>query len=56
MSIKVIKSSLFPTAMVWPFGDQQMLMFSPFVLMVACGRLDLMSQMRTVLSSDAVHS
>lgn len=35
VSINETRSSLFPTAMVLPFGDQAMLIFSPFVAIVA---------------------
>src|ERR1041385_3748474 len=53
-SMKVRTSSLFPTATVRPSGDQQMLMFSPLVLIVETHRLLLTSQKRTVLSRLAV--
>ena len=42
--MKVTRSSLLPTAMVLPSGDQVMLMFSPLVLMVVTALLDLASQ------------
>ena len=55
-SIKVTRSSLLPTAMVLPSGDQQMLMFSPLVLMVVTHLCDLESHSLTVLSPEAVAS
>ena len=48
-SMNVTRSSLFPTAMVLPSGAQEMLIFSPFVGMVAIALVDLVSQIRTVL-------
>ena len=51
MSIKDTTSSLFPTAIVLPSGDQEMLMFSPSVSILATADLgDLMSQRQTSLS------
>lgn len=52
--MKVTKSSLFPTAIVLPSGDQVMLIFSPFVLVVEEHFAARISQMRTVLSPLAV--
>lgn len=54
VSMNVTKSSLLPTAIVFPSGDQVMLMFSPFVLIIVGCFPDLMSQIRTVLSPLAV--
>lgn len=53
-SIKLTKSSLFPTAIVSPFGDQLMFMFSPFVLIVEMHFWTRASHIRMVLSPLAV--
>lgn len=53
-SMKVTKSSLFPTAIVSPFGAQVMFMFSPLVLMVATHLATLVSHILTDLSPLAV--
>merc|ERR1719193_686765 len=53
-SIKVTRSSLLPTAMVFPSGDHVMLMFSPLVVMDVTGLLVLASHILTVLSPEAV--
>lgn len=54
VSINVIKSSLLPTAIVFPSGDHVMLIFSPFVFTTVEHLPARTSQMRTVLSPLAV--
>lgn len=54
VSINVTRSSLLPTAIVFPSGDQVMLIFSPFVLIIVGNFPALTSQIRTVLSPLAV--
>lgn len=44
--MKETRSSLFPTAMVLPLGDQAMFMFSPFVGMLATHLWDLLDEWR----------
>ncbi|KAH9522898.1 hypothetical protein DERF_006450 [Dermatophagoides farinae] len=53
-SINVTISSLLPTAIVWPFGDQLIFRFSPGVSIVATHLAIRASQRRTVLSNEAV--
>lgn len=53
-SINVTKSSLFPTAIVSPFGAQVILIFSPFVGIVATDFCCRVSHIRTDLSPLAV--
>lgn len=54
VSMNVTISSLLPTAIVFPSGDQVILIFSPFVLIVVEHLPTRTSQMRTVLSPLAV--
>lgn len=56
VSIKVTRSSLLPTAIVFPSGDHVILIFSPFVLITVAHFPALTSHMRTVLSPLAVLS
>ncbi|KAL2720500.1 hypothetical protein V1478_010076 [Vespula squamosa] len=53
-SMNVTRSSLFPTAMVLPSGDHDILIFSPLVLILAVHFWVRVSQIRTVLSPLAV--
>lgn len=53
-SIKVTKSSLLPTAIVSPFGAHVILIFSPFVFIVAMHLETLVSHILTDLSPLAV--
>uniref|UniRef100_A0A6B0UX71 Uncharacterized protein n=1 Tax=Ixodes ricinus TaxID=34613 RepID=A0A6B0UX71_IXORI len=53
-SMKDTRSSLLPTAIVCPSGDQQMLMFSPFVPTTVTDFWVRASHRRTVLSKLAV--
>lgn len=55
-SMKVTRSSLLPTAIALPLGDQVMLMFSPLVLMVATHFCTRVSHILTDLSPLAVLS
>lgn len=54
VSMNVTKSSLFPTAIVWPSGDHVIFIFSPFVLIVVEHLPARTSHIRTVLSPLAV--
>lgn len=54
MSIKIIRSSLLPTAILLPSGLQHILMFSPGVSIVFIGLEARQSYKRTVLSPLAV--
>lgn len=56
VSINVTKSSLFPTAIVFPSGDHVIFMFSPFVLIIVEHFPARTSHIRTVLSPLAVLS